>query len=417
MSLFAAPLAADDRPFEQISPQELIERLDSNSREKRLEAERELIHRGSAVLDVLPNSVGKESPAVRESLLRIRTEIEQRAAIDSVRPSLVTLSGNMSLKQVAEELEKQTGNRLDLSALPAENLEEKHEIELERATYWRSVEEISRLYSVRLTTAAGGQLGLAARPDNNEFPLAFDLSSSIRVAWLGNDLRTQEQIGRLIRIRLQFVLEPRLRGLYGTFQPRDLSLITDSGEKLSPHDPGATFEIPCGEGGKVLEIGIDFDLPAQSTFRTLQLSGAGDLEIAAGEERFEFRRLNDHEPQALRKGNVAVTFEPEAPEATDAKLKRFGILVRYDTAGPPFESHRLWIFHNRTFITSTEGKEISPADHETVLQQGRIVGLNYEFPLTNQELEGGTFVYIAPTRILSHRISFRFPAVRNGEQK
>ncbi|MCA9092955.1 MAG: hypothetical protein KDA68_05685 [Planctomycetaceae bacterium] len=416
---FNALGGAGEESLDGVSVQVLIKQLGSDSRGERLGAERELIRRGTGVLEELPSPEEKFPVGVREALLRVRTEIEQRGAIESVRPSQVTVSGRMSLRKVLEEMERQTGNRLDTSGLTATELNEEREIELERETYWRAIEEVSRAFRVRLRTDAGKPLELVASatedPPRTGTGQGVDLSSSVRVEWMGNEVREQTGVGEMVRARLQFVLEPRLRGLYGTFRPREFLLTTDRGTKLEPHDPGATFEIPCGEGGKVLEIGLDFDLPMNEQPRLLQLRGAGDLEIAAGEERFEFKRLGIREPQGMRKGNVAVTFETEPTEENDAKLKRFGILVRYDTAGPPFESHRLWIFHNRTFVTLENGQEILPAGYETVLQQGRIVGLKYDFPLTNEELRGAWFIYMAPTRIVSERVEFRFPAARISE--
>jgi len=418
---FNAVGTAGEESLDGVSVKVLIERLGSNSRGERLRAERELIRRGTGVLEELPSPEEKLPVGVREALLRVRTEIEQRGAIESVRPSQVTVSGKMPLRKVLEEMERQTGNRLDTSGLTATELNEERDIKLERGTYWRAIDEVSRVYRVRLRADAGKPLGLVSRttedPHTTATGVGVDLSSSIRVEWMGNEVREQAVVGEMVRVRLQFVLEPRLRGLYGTFRPREFLLTTDRGTKLEPHDPGATFEIPCGEGGKVLEIGLDFDLPMKERPRLLQLRGSGELEIAAGEERFEFKRLEAREPQGMRKGNVAVTFETEPTEENDAKLKRFGILVRYDTAGPPFESHRLWIFHNRTFVTLGNGQEILPAGYETVLQQGRMVGLKYDFPLTNEELRGGSFIYMAPTRIVNQRVEFGFPAVRfsNGE--
>lgn len=408
---------AEDLPLEHRKVEVLVRELDSSSRKQRLQAERELIRRGNSILDQLPPPETKLPSAVREALLRIRTQVELDAALLSLRPSRVTLSGSIPLLRLLQELERQTANLLDYSGIPESALQEQSDVAWERIPYWEAVEEISKRHRLQLQTSNGQPLRLVPRPAEGVPPLALDLSGAIRIAWTSNRLIRLDKIPLNVRPNLQWIIEPRLRGLYATFRPRSIKLTADTNDLLPPVNPQATFEIPFGENNKCLDLQLDYSLPATHRYRTLRLEGEAEFEIAAGEERFEFASLDDAAPRAQRKGNLTVTFEAPRSEQPKSPDRRFTLLVRYDTAGPPFESHRLWIFHNRTFLKLPDGREIPPRGFETLLSQGRTVGLNYEFTLDPQsippdQIEKAAFVYIAPTRILTQTVPFRLSEVR-----
>ena len=108
----------------------LLKELAGDTRMQRMEAERRLLSLGPKVLPHLPAPELLPSNSVREVVRRIRLELERAAAVDSVRPSLVTLAGTESLEDALAAITRQTGNLVEGRLLPVAVLQQKIGLEV-----------------------------------------------------------------------------------------------------------------------------------------------------------------------------------------------------------------------------------------------------------------------------------------------
>ena len=83
-----------------------------------------------------------ESASVRVAIRRVRVRLEHDAAELSLRPSTITLSGDLSIKQLVEEIEKQSGNSISTSRLSPTQLDQPNTVNLEDTTFWSAISDL-----------------------------------------------------------------------------------------------------------------------------------------------------------------------------------------------------------------------------------------------------------------------------------
>jgi hypothetical protein len=111
--ILLAPVQPAADPAElELRVQALVRQLDDRDPARRTAAEKELLEIGPAVLPHLPADQPNTAAEVRERLARVRGALQQAAAEQALRPSKLTLEGEMPLADVWAEIEKQTGNKI-----------------------------------------------------------------------------------------------------------------------------------------------------------------------------------------------------------------------------------------------------------------------------------------------------------------
>src|SRR4029077_17059752 len=96
LTVVTAKPAARSPELEQ-EVRQLLSDLASDTRSRRVAAEKRLIELGPGVLALLPAPELLPSVSVREAVRRIRFELERAGARESVLPSRVTVQGKMSI--------------------------------------------------------------------------------------------------------------------------------------------------------------------------------------------------------------------------------------------------------------------------------------------------------------------------------
>jgi hypothetical protein len=398
----AASCAEPPRPDEV---KRLIDQLDADTRAERQAAEKALLKLGPELLPLLPPPDLLQSPAVRETVVRLRVELERRKAIASVRASRVTLSATKSpLRDVLAEIAKQTDNRLEVKNVPQKLLERRVNVSFSRTPYWRAVDQLCELAGLRLVSrpAAKGP-ALESAPKHEPGPRT--LSGAFRVAVVKATTRPifGDPAHKMLRVGLQVACEPRLRPLFLKVAGDGIEATTSGGEMIPPRNPDAQLELPLGGGGHLVEFQIDYKVPAARRPAKIDLAGKFHMETAAGVERIAFPVASKASGVARRRGGVTVTVTDVTAEKSDNGKYDYvvGARVGYDTGGPAFESHRTWILHNRVHLESDTGEKYElNGRFETRLQADGAVALSYRFPNIASPPDKTKFVYMAPTLIV-----------------
>ena len=403
-----------------------VERLDSDRRAVRVEAERELLDLGPKILPLLPPPELLPSASVRASVFKIRVVLERRKARESVEASRVSLKTTGPLAEILQAIAEQTGNQFDLSQLPGALSKQTIAVDWDKVTYWSALDDLTtRSNLVYVFDAGRNALGLRKRAADDDRELAVHHDGAFRIAIDSAELRPifGKPADKLLRIRLNVASEPRMRPLFLKYAATDIKARTPQGRDLPPANPDAQYDLPLGEGGRFLRGSVDFVVPADEELAQISLRGKLLMQTAAGSEHIRFSNLPRAEGVARRRGGVTVTLqrvsykqsaEPTSKDVSEQDVS-LQVAVVYDTGGPAFESHRTWIFHNEVWLEDAEAKQLPPnGGYTTELQGDGIVSVSYRFLNVPGRLNDYSFVYVAPTLIIDAPIELDFPALPVG---
>ena len=384
--------------------EELIKQFDANTLSERSRAERELLEIGADALPLLPSLDLVESVSARESLKRLRVELERRVARDSSEPSLVTLRGEMTFAVLLNRIEQQTKNRLRL--IGGEDAETSVvTVDWEKLPFWTVMDDLCRRgqRTWRFSSDQSTIEILVASERRRE--LATQTAGAFRIAVESVEIRpiVGDDSQRLVRINGRIAIEPRLRPLFLSMAAKSLTALDEKQQAFVPWNEDAKYEIPAGDGAHEVGIQWDFRLPASRTVTRLSVRGVMRCEIAAARERVVFDQSSLVKGALKRRGGVTVRIRQVRIERSDNQMAdaEVGVTVSYDNGGPAFESHRAWMFYNAVYFETASGDRIDFQDNETAQQADGAVAIDYRWKDIALPPASFRFVYEAPTLIMN----------------
>ncbi len=400
----------------------LLKELDADQRVRRQQAERKLLDLGQAILPLLPPPELLPNQSVRATVARIRVTLEQRKARESAQASRITTPKGVALEEWLRQLEIQTTNHIDSSAVPMSTLKSTVADSFQQSPFWEALEEVLPARQLRIQFA----------PDSSVLKIVPETTAGADAAWkvavdgpfrvAVDSVKTRKVSGNTQQQRLRTDLsvapEPRLRALFLKLAAKDFQAFGPAGRVFAPADPAAQFDLPLGEGGRFVRWNLDFttssDL-AESDLFPLKIQGQAMMQIAAASEHIRFTDLVEGAGTARRRGGVTVAVQKiqAKPQADGTQTVSIKVLVAYDTGGPAFESHRTWIFHNEVYLDGQQGDSIPPnGGFETDLQTNGTVGVTYHFQGLKGPLTDYNFVYVAPTLIIDVPVKIQLEGIR-----
>ncbi len=395
---------------------ELIQDLDARTLGERSRAERQILDLGPVVLKKLPAPELIESTTVRESIRRIRKQLEQRAATESSRPSCVSLKGEFTLRQILVEIHKQTGNEVSFDDQDCVLWEKELAVDWNAVTFWDSLDELCERGRLVWKFVAGAdklQISIALRSHvksqsvqrTGPFRLAID---SIEVRSVVGEQRQQ-----LLRVNGRLAIEPRLRALFLSMSAAGLKARDDQDRPLSSWNPEAKYELPVREGAHEVPVVWDFVLPAATRSKEIAIRGRFHCQIAAAVERIVFDQTSQTRGTIRRRGGVSVrlrevAFNAVGDDGLDAEI---GVVVSYDNGGPTFESHRTWIFHNAVYLETKSGMRTNFTEFETTQLSDGAIAVDYRWSNVVAPSSQYVFIYEAPTLIIDVPIEVSFDRI------
>jgi hypothetical protein len=361
--------------------------------------------------------------SVRETVRRIRIDLERVAARESVLPSHVTLSGRLPLAKALVELSRQTGNPIAGDALPPELLHKPFDFNFAEVSFWQALDDLTKRLELHYEYDASAR-GLKVAPNERgaEARPAVGYSGAFRVEVLRAErLRTapDQKPGEpndLLRVSVVVWPEPRLRALFLQIAAADIKARA-GGVDLKPFSPEANYELAVGEGVGASRFLMDFVISGAVRAPTIDLEGKLRCTTAAGNEPIRFGNVAaERGPEAniaRRRGGVTVVLNRVRLLPSEGKNEmRVRITVSYDTGGPAFETHRTWILHNEVFLEDRSGKRVRlSGGSETERQGDGTIAIEYRFVNLPDPLPDYAFVYVAPTLIIDVPIEFEIQSV------
>ncbi|MEO1999070.1 MAG: hypothetical protein ABGZ17_27805, partial [Planctomycetaceae bacterium] len=409
------------QPLDQsirVKVSQLIESLDADQRAERIRAERELRSLGPGVLSVLPDPRVLTSESARVILRQLRIELERQRARASVQASSVSLSGPYTVAQALTAVTAQTGNQIDVTGLNPAQLQQRMRFPEPGTpeTFWPFLDELSGRFGWKCVAGESGRQAVRLIESSGS-PGRIAYSGPVRVVLVRSVL--QPVFGApgsdKLRCKMELYVEPRLRPLFLRITGQSITAQSQAGVNFRPLSlSGASLELPLGHDRRRVPFHVDFIKPQAESSPRFSLRGDVSLQLAAAESQFRFAGLRNANNVARRRNGVTVvlrraTFKSLPDQSVTARVT---ITVVYDAGGPPFESHRTWIFHNAAHLVSAVGRRLTTQDGFQIERQSDGgVQITFIFRGLEPPATDCRFVYVAPTLITKIPVRFRFADV------
>lgn len=379
----------------------LIKQLDDPTQAKRDAAEKGLIELGPDVLPLLPPVTARTPAEIKERLGRVRSVLESIVSESTSKPTTVTLSGEMSLADALQALQKQTGNRV--TGYERRSGTGTINVKFDKTLYWQALDEILDQADLSIN-AFGGEpnaLVLMARPEQESPRSGKAVYSGVfrfeplRIE-ARRDLRNESASG--MRVSISVTWEPRVAPIT-LRQPIDkIAAIDGEGNPLAlgRSDSQSVLNASAEVGMSAIELGIPLQLPPRSVTKISSLKGTLTALVPGRLESFEFANLETTRDAEQQRAGVTVVFERlrKNGDLYEARLR-----VRYDEASNALESHRGWIYTNPAYIINAKGERVENLGSNEGGRDENEIGIVCLFDLPEGP-RGCKFVYQTPATLL-----------------
>jgi hypothetical protein len=226
---------------------QLIARLGDRDFRIRETAWRDLERLGPAALPALREARKHKDPEVRKRVEEIIPAIEARHLLT---PKLITLKAkNKSPRQLAEELSKQSGYKVEVEAAADKDV---YTLDVKEQPFWKVVDELSRIAGVGLTQLWYGDDRVRLAPVDRHSPhvwhdgpfrvsaAQFQLSRTVN---LEPSVKGQQTIDEQLTLNLNLFTEPKLPVL-SLGEPRLEAAYDSEKNSLVPPPPSEAPAVP-----------------------------------------------------------------------------------------------------------------------------------------------------------------------------
>ena len=365
----------------EIKVVELQQQLASTSVKDRDAAEAGLIELGVKTLDYLDPVTDDTPPETVERLGRVRKALETLVVTMTTQPKLITLKGNFSVKEAAEQITAKSGNKIVWpEQLDAQMQEQKIDLEIEKASFWQALNQLETKAKLRVSSTGGtaGQVFLI--PIEGDPPvIPMDAKGIFQISVLQVSSRRNLENPELdycgMRIRVRW--EPRLAPITLAIPASSVTVIDEFGDKVLLPNPGATFSASVQPEIPEVEFSIPIGLVDRQIEKISTLEATMNAVMPGRTEAFEFRRIGRLEP-GYKQSKAGVSVSLNGIEKNE---ELFGVLVKYsfDETGDALESHMSWIFENPLKLIDKDGKEYEPLAKESAGREQNAVSIRYYF--------------------------------------
>ena len=374
-----------------------VQVLDSPELSQRQAAERALINKGPAILDLLPSQTEQLSAEVKKRLRRIRQTLYGQIAKLTTLASNVTLQGSYSLVDILREFESQTSNQVATQ----HGQTTKVNLDIQETPFLQALDIVlNKTNLVDYPSKSPHRNQILIGPDYSTTP-----TNRKHVAYAGifRIAATNLTVTQQSRLTFQISWEPRIRPLYLTIDGKSISAIDDQQHKIKSHLSGERTLNVEGTASSV-KIEIPLELPDKDATKLASAVGTLTAVLPGRHEPFSFS-LNPKTqatPTQQRRAGVIVELQQAV-----AMEKRIGVHVKitYADAGDAFASHRGWLNHNAAFLSIDGLRVLGTPSRKTLQQTTQSVTYLFWFDGT-APLSKLKFNYHTPALLLHKQINF-----------
>ena len=374
-----------------------VQVLDSPELSQRQAAEKDLINKGPAILDLLPSQTEQLSSEVKKRLRRIRQTLYGQIAKSTILASNVTLQGSYSLAEILRELESQTSNQVTFQHAQTTKVN----LDIQRTPFLQALDIV--LNKTNLVVQSNRS------PNRNQIFIGADVSATpvnrkqIAYAGIFRIAATKLTITKQSRLTFQISWEPRIRPLHLTIDGKSISAIDDQQNKIKCHLSGERTLNVEGTASSV-KIEIPLELPQQAATKLTSVKGTLTAVLPGRHEPFSFSLTpkTPATPTQQRRAGVIVDLQQAV-----AMEEQIGVQVKitYAAAGDAFASHRGWLNHNAAYLSIDGQQVLATPNRKTLQQTSQSVTYLFQFDCTTP-LAKLKFHYHTPALLLHKQIDF-----------
>lgn len=384
----------------------LRRQLDDDRLTARIAAEQELIEIGPVALAYLDPVRNDAAPETMDRLMRIRTSLEKALADQLGQPSVVKLSGKLTLTACLQKIREQTGNDFE----PFQDSGAAIEFSELELPYWQAIDQLLQKFPEwQLDPLRGGpKLRLLKVEEGKVAKYPATIAGPFRIEVLR--VSTVQDFGNsaldALEITLRVRWEPRLQPLSVLHELSELDVTCGEFQLTSRAGVERTEAIVHGTPGWVDEIYV-VDRPARESTAVQSLVSGLTITVPTPPVEFRFDDLVNAQQAVRRTGSTVVTLE-RVERGED--LEHVRIRVRFDDSAGSLESHRSWIFDSPAVLVDSKGNATKFFTYETTLRREDEVGIVYMFP-SSADLGSLSFSYRVPSAILKIPVSFELTEI------
>ncbi len=362
-------------------------------------------------LAVLPADSDQLPLAVRDRLVRIRRQVEDRAAKGAISPATVTLAAKaMPILEALQAIDKQTGNKIVDHRRPAGDGAAANEprvtVAFKNEPYWSAIDKLLDEAQLGVYSYAGDDALAIVEREPGDGPrvgrAAYSGPFRIEVLEVQSQRSLRKPNQTSLKLQLEVAWEPRLRPIAVSQAAADLVAIVDGKDALKTSQPEAVFGAEVPLGTQAVELVLPFELPTRDATRISSLKGKLRALVPGRQAKFKFDDLAHAAGKSQRHGGVEVSIDAVRK---NNEIWEIHMRLRLDEDNHALESHRGWAFDNRSYLVDSKGETIENAGLETTSQTKNEVGVAYFFDVPGG-LDGLTWVYESPAAIVELPIEF-----------
>lgn len=399
--------AAQDDLKEKVT--QLFKQLDDPSAEKRDAAEKALVELGPDITPLLPRVTTRTSAEVKDRLLRISKSLDKAAAEAIIKPRLLTLNDDISIKNLLEEIEKQTGNkvrdmRMDDSGEAADvTIKSK----LAGVPFWQGLDQILDEAGLGIEGVAteSGALGLIARPEGQakRFGKA-DYSGPFRFEAIELEAVRSLRAADMERLKLfvEATWEPRLRPVIIEHKLEDIVAKDEAGNVIPVDGADGDIAIDVEFDANLIELELPLKLPSRDVKKISSIKGKASIVLLGREANFEFANIT--KAKEVKQTQAGVTVVLESVSKSD-DVYEVNVRVELDDAQGTLESFRAGIFASEAYLMSPNLERIDNDGSEESREDENVFGRIYQFNLEG-DISKYKFVYKTPVTVIRAPVEF-----------
>ena len=380
-----------------------INDLDHPSIQRRQIAENTLINLGLPALPLVRAEFDQDD-LKGESAIRLSRIVQslQRLAIDAdVKPSLITLSGSMSLASAVKSIQKQSENIVKCSDSKLGEI--KVIVDYRDTLFWDAIDRLCDQAKCDVAPyAAAGELTLVAnqnplrrRTVTGQYTGPFRIEPTSVTAVRSFENPNFDNL----RIGVQIAWEPRLRPLL--FQPHATSIVGTCDDGSVVQLMGEASEISTTQSAQV-QFELHTKLPPREATK-FELSGQINTTIPGKPIPVRFKNLDQKLPLIRRIGDIIATIQ--AIRTGDGPVTQIDLMLKLGPSELRLDSFRNWLQINEAYAVDETGKQIPNMGWQTYLMNDREVGMTINFQI-EKSLKDFQFVFAAPAALVESTIEF-----------
>jgi len=383
---------------------------------RREAAEKELIAIGPDVLPLLPAVTSRTPAEDKIRLQRVRAALVKAEVESAMRPSVVTLTGEMPASEAIAKITQQTGNKLVdyRERFNQEGADPKITLALDKVPFWQALDTV--LDAAKLTVynydEEKGALAFTSRGDNaaprvgrGSYSGLFRLEPAKIEAT--RDLKNSTM--HALKLTVDAVWEPRVRPIVLEVPLAGVSAKDENGSEIGIDRSEGTLEVPIDGNGAGVEIEFPLAAPARSVKTLASIKGKITAVVLGKIETFEFPEIDKSKNAVLERGAVTVIVDNCRKNGDTYEVN---MRVRFDQAANALESHRGWVYDNECYMIDTKGRHVKDAGQgDATLLAANEVGISQKFNLEGETPAHYKFVYKTPAAVIRIPVEFEIKAI------